>query len=152
MPKTPARYSVDVEDDKVRIELPRWEALALAQLLAQTVNDYVTSVHHGERMRGIVNHIVRVTRPVEPYPKHDRRRGERPPSSFRSPIDIDHVLTGGAPYPALCYLDVLEAYPQLEAKGLKPEEISGRLYVSERTIYRWRKEGIPKRQKKGEST
>lgn len=152
MTKTPARYTVVVEDDMVRIELPRWEALALAQLLAQTIDDYVTGVHHGERMRGIVTHIVRATRPVEPYPRHDRLRGERPPSTFRSPIDVDHVLTGGAPYPALCYLDVLEAYPQLEAKGLSAREISERLYVSERTIFRWRETAAEKRKQEGEST
>lgn len=141
--KLGVQYSVEFDGETVRIEMPRWEALEIAQILRAGAAEHASSRKASARVRGIAAKIVKVTRPKREKLSLPGRKArysvERPPSAYVSEVDMDHVLHGSAPYPVLSERDMRTVYPQLEAKELSAPEIGARLYVHERTIYRWRK-------------
>jgi AraC-like DNA-binding protein len=127
-----AAYQVEVDGDEVRVTMSRAEALAVAKVLRSEAGNYGVSSLEKGRLRAIAAAIGRATRPK----KRVYNKIPRPSSDFSSPIDMEHVLYGGPPWPTLSMNDMNAVYPQLVAQGLKPREIARRLYLNERTVYR----------------
>lgn len=148
--KLRATHSVEMDaDDEVTVRMPRWEALALAQILLATIGEHSTHKLERQRLGGLAQKIARETRPKAPPPPPKRYRVARPSSASRNEFDIDHVLNGPEPYPPLSMKDMDEVYPLLEKRGYTASEIAARLYVSSRTVVRWRGDGL-KRWKESE--
>lgn len=139
--RTAAKYSVEVSEDgdTVVITLRRWEATALARVLLNAIEQFPLQSRERSRLRGVARTIIARTRPKK-QPKYRQNKVERPPNGYRSEFDIDHVLNGSAPYPVLSFEDMHEVYPLLEQRGLTAKEIAARVYVSSRTVVRWRRE------------
>lgn len=66
--------------------------------------------------------------------KVPRPEDDGPPDEF----DIDHVVNGSPPYPALKESDLHRAWRLLEEKGKSAKRIAERLQVATRTVTRWR--------------
>lgn len=137
--KLRATHAVEMDDDEeVTVRMPRWEALALAQIVIAAVGEHSTHKLERQRLNGLAQMIARTTRPKAPPPPPRIHRTIRPSSVYRSEFDIDHVLNGSPPFPVLSMKDMDEVYPLLEKRGLSANEIAARLYVSPRTVVRWR--------------
>lgn len=67
-----------------------------------------------------------------------RGRVRRPPPGPPNEFDMEQVLRGEMPFPVLSVKDVHTVYPLLEAKGLGARDIAERLWISYRTVVRWR--------------
>lgn len=63
------------------------------------------------------------------------------PASTEPPNEVAMSLVerGCEPYPVLSHPDMWAVWRRLEAKGLSAKEIGKRLYVTERSVVRWRK-------------
>jgi hypothetical protein len=141
--KLRATHTVEMNDDEeVTVRMPRWEALALAQIVLAAVGQHSTHRLERQRLNGLAHMIARTTRPKAPLPPKKVQRTMRPSSVYRSEFDIDHVLNGSPPFPVLSLKDMDEVYPLLEKREHSAAEIGARLYVTPRTVVRWRTEGL----------
>jgi hypothetical protein len=131
-----AKYRVEVKDGEVLLSLSPWEAQALARILAEASPAHGKSALEKRRMRAISALIVRSLRPKRVTKRYQRVK--RPPSDYQNVIDMEDVVRGTPPFQVLSVRDMREVYPQLEAKGMSAAQIAGRLYVSPRSVVRWR--------------
>lgn len=129
---------VEAQGEKVLLSLylERHEALALALLLARAVQDQDIQGRQAERWRGVARRLRAAAADAVPYKNAGRVR--RPPASYSSTEDMNHVLYGSAPFPVLSVPDLRAVYPALEARKLSARQIAQRLQVHQRTVQDWR--------------
>lgn len=67
-----------------------------------------------------------------------KRRDNRPPHTYTSEHDREHVRVGKPPYPLLSVPDMLTVWRELEMRKMSSRDIAKRLRISRRTVHRWR--------------
>ncbi len=119
----------------VTLRLQRAEAVRLATILLAVGGRASTSRKEARRWRGIARKLRSTCEKLA----DDRLFRYRPSSRYENPIDMEHVVTGTAPYPVLSVRDNKTAWLQLEERGMSARNIAERLRVHSRTVVRWRK-------------
>lgn len=118
----------------------RWEAWRLAVLLtAGSVRTDATLKERARWKRAAKELKKSLEEPLRKVAPLGSSRVTRPPADLASAEDRQRVIDGIPPYPVLPVADVAPVWRLLEKQGLYPADIADRLHVSERTVFRWRR-------------
>lgn len=124
------------------------DAWRLAILLLAGASRTDCSTREAARWRQAARELKKKLQLLMPKPKPSAvpenlaalsNRVQRPPARLSNAADRQRVIDGILPYPVLSMPDLRVVWPQLEKQGLSEKEIADRLHVSDRTIFRWRR-------------
>jgi hypothetical protein len=123
------------EREVIRIDgivLTRYQASRLSQVLRQ-VAKVEPDPADAERFRRLA-HFITVKGRTRFYKERAQRPGEDDEAA------VLQVLAGERPFPVLSPKDARRVFVAMDAAGHSSEAIATRLYVTRRTIHRWRDE------------